>query len=116
MKVRLYFTLVGKSNEWKRASRPNLDLDFTNASTLDFVRDRVASQFGERALVIVNDNLLKNDARVYPEYYAAGWFISEEDNPRELVVVDHGSSMEEANRAMMKSVSMVDWDSHSVRI
>lgn len=113
MKVRLHFTLVGKSNEWKRNMPKGVEAEFTNNDTLSFVRDTVSGQFGSRALVIVNEQLLSNDMRPYPEFYAAGWFVSEENPERELVLVEHGDSMEAANKAMMDSVSTIDWESFS---
>ena len=116
MRVKLSFTLVGKSKEWDRNIPKNIPVEFTNADTLSFVRDTVADQFGDRALVIVNEHLLQDDSRPYPEYYSAGWFISEGDEQFELVVVDHGNTMEAATKAMMESVKVVDWDSFAARI
>ncbi len=116
MKVKLSFTLVGKSNIWKRNIPKGVQLESSNADTLAFVRDTVVDQFGGRALVIVNEHRLVNDAYPYPEYYAAGWFISEGDEQYELVVVDHGDTMEAATKAMMNSVKVVDWNNFSMRI
>ena len=117
MRVKLHLTLVGKSNSWKRNMPKGMSpAEFTNEDTLSFVRDTVADQFGDRALFIVNEHLLSEEARVYPEYYAAGWFVSEDGERTELVVVDHGSTMEAATKAMMESVKVIDWDSFSARI
>lgn len=116
MKVRIYFTLVGKSNIWKRHLSKLTALDFANTDTLEYVRETVANQFGDRALVIVNEDKLKDGSGSYPEYFAAGWFVSEEDNPQELIVVDHGNSMESAVKAMMSSVKTIGWQTYSVRI
>ncbi|KKM60734.1 hypothetical protein LCGC14_1538810, partial [marine sediment metagenome] len=48
--------------------------------------------------------------------YSAGWFVSEGEDPLELVVVDHGKTMEAATNAMMESVKLVNWDLLAARI
>jgi len=116
MRVKLHFTLVGRSEIWKRNMPKGMPMEFTNEDTLSFVRDIVADQFGDRALVVINEHLLRDNSRTYPEYYAAGWFISEDDEQSELVVIDHGSTMDAATKAMLESVKVVDWNSVSARI
>jgi hypothetical protein len=114
-KVKLHFTLIGKSYEWKRNLPKSVQSEFGDIDTLSFVRDTVIGQFGDRALVIVNEKALNNKP-AYPNFYSAGWFISEDENPSELVVVDHGNTMEAATKAMIESVRVIDWDSLSARI
>lgn len=116
LKVKLFFTLVGKSNAWSRNMAKDIRSEFGNADTLSYVRDTVAGQFGDRALVVVNEKSLENSKSNYPEFYSAGWFVSQGDNPMELVVVDHGNTMEAATKAMMESVKVIDWNSFSARV
>lgn len=115
-RVKLHFTFVGKSNEWNRNMAKDIRSEFDNSETLSFVKDTVVAQFGDRALMIVNEKSLEGDKSSYPEFYSAGWFVSEGEDPTELVVVDHGSTMEAATKAMMESIKVVDWDSLSARI
>lgn len=115
-RVKLHFTLVGYSNAWKKNMPKDVQSEFGNHDTLSCVRDIVAEQFGNRALFIVNEKMLDNNRRAYPEFYSAGWFVSEDEHPLELVVVDHGSTMEAATMAMMESVKVVDWNSFAVEI
>jgi len=116
MRVKLHFTLVGKSKAWARNLPKGANVEVTNEDTLSYVRDTVADQFGDRALVIVNEHRLQDNSRTYPEYYAAGWFVSEDGERSELVIVDHGSTMEAATNAMMESVKVTDWPSLSAKI
>jgi len=116
-KVKLHFTLVGKSFEWKRNMPKGAKIEFTNADNFEFVRDMVKDYFGDRALVMTNEHTLKNDVIPYPKYYSAGWFISEdEQRPSELVMVAHGETMADANKAMMDSIKSIDWDEKSIGI
>ncbi|KKK81597.1 hypothetical protein LCGC14_2811830 [marine sediment metagenome] len=116
-KVKLHFTLVGNSYEWGRSIPKNVRLEWTNADNLEFVSDTVGDYFGKRALVIINEEILKNNAITYPKFYSAGWFISEDaDDQSELVVVGHGENMAEANKSMIDSVSSLDWNTLSARI
>lgn len=113
-KVRLTFTLVGKSEIWKRKLSPEILQHATNEDTLLYVEEVVANRFGKRALFVANKDMLNYGT--YPKYYAAGWFISEEDNPSELVVLDHGETMELATKAMLNSVRNIDWDEVAISI
>ena len=115
-RVKIYSTLVGRSNAWKRNMPKETQVEFGSAATLSYVRDLVVEQFGERALVIVNEKTLESDKLTYPEFYSAGWFVSEGEDPLELVVVDHGKTMEAATNAMMESVKLVNWDLLAARI
>jgi len=51
---------------------------------------------------------------IYPEFYAAGWFVSnrpvEAGAGSELVVVAHGDSIEEAQREVMRAVEKANWN------
>lgn len=116
MRVRLNLTLVGKADMWKRNIPKGTQLEDSNKDTLLFVKNTVADQFGDRAIVVVDEHSLSNDIYLYPKYYAAGWFVSEGDEPTELVVVDHGENMELAVKAMLNSVTTIDWDNLSVRV
>jgi hypothetical protein len=106
-KIKLHLTLVGKTDEWKKYIRSGEE--FSNANNLEYVRDIVKEQFGERPMFITNENTLRDDVVVYPKYFSAGWFISEEQPLAELVVIAHGESMEVANKAMLESVKKIDW-------
>lgn len=107
-KVKLHFTLVGKSESWKRKMPHELLKEATNQDTLTFVRNTVSDRFGNRALVMVDEDKLLLGP--YPKFYSAGWFISEGDNASELVVVHHGSTMDLATKSMLNYVCNVDWD------
>lgn len=116
IKVKLNFILVGKSISWKRNMTREKQIEFRNSATLSFVRDTVINQFGNRALVIINESVLESNTIIYPKFYSAGWFISEGDDSRELVVIDHGNTMEAANKAVIESVKVIDWQSCSRKI
>jgi hypothetical protein len=116
MRVRLNLTLVGRADMWKRNIPKGTQFEDSNKNTLLFVKNIVADQFGDRAITIIDENNLSDDIYSYPKYYAAGWFVSEGDNPTELVVVDHGESMELAVKAMLSSVTTIDWNSLSIGI
>jgi len=109
--VRLNFSLVGKTNQFigqfPKAERDSL----LNDVVLDMVKEQVKFHFGDRACTVHNESALGFIGK-YPEYYAAGWFVSE-DTPRngtDLIVIAHGESMKSARNAMMEAVRMTDWD------
>ena len=105
-KIKLHFTLTGKTDQWKKYIHEN----FSNNDNLEYVRDLVIGQFGKRPMFIANEHTLRNDAMAYPRYYSAGWFISDDRPLAELVVVAHGESMSAANKSMMDAVLKSDWD------
>lgn len=105
--VRLTFTLVGKCKDMPLKHIP---AEWRNADTLDLVRSRVIAQFGDRALHIIDEDKLGSDNAIYPKFYAAGWFQSTTEPLTELVVVDHGNTMEAAQKALLSSVVNVPWD------
>ena len=115
IKVKLQFTLVGKSEAWKRGLSKHENIDFNNRANLDAIIDIVAEYFGNRALVVEREEMLVDDAIKYPEYYSAGWFISEDD-AREIVIISHGDTMANANKSMLAAVGSVDWETQSARI
>jgi hypothetical protein len=91
--------------------------DISNRDMLEFVKNQISSHFGERPIKISDESILTLIGHRYPEFYAAGWFIS--DDPitntdgkgSELVIVAHGDSMKAAQKAMMLGVEMASWDS-----
>lgn len=107
-KVKLLFTLIGKSDSWQRKMTPEKIVECKNSDTLSYVCDVVSQQFGNRALVVVNQNRLEYGT--YPTYYSAGWFISEGDNASELVVIDHGDTMKDATNSMFESIRNMNWN------
>lgn len=106
-KIKLHFTLTGKTDEWKKYFRGE---SFSNKDNLEYIRDIVIGQFGKRPMLIANEKILSDDVVVYPKYFAAGWFISDDSPLAELVVIAHGETMDVANKAMMETVRKVDWD------
>jgi hypothetical protein len=113
MKVKLHFTLVGKT--YHQMNKSNTNLEWTNKDSFETVKETVTSHFGDRALAISNASLLQNEGINYPDYYCAGWFISS-DKTSELVALAHGNTMDEASKSMMDFVKTLDWKEDSVRI
>lgn len=110
-RVKLHFTLVGKTDEWRRGH--NLQ-EWTNRDSFDLVKDTVISHFGSgRPMLMINEDSLRSSGSAYPEYYAAGWFITEDKPLSELVVVAHGDSMASAKKFLLDAVNMVDWDNEA---
>ena len=103
IQVKVNHTLVGRTGKGKK----ELD-DRTNSERLDGVLKFVKDQFGDRPFHILDGNLLLNDSRRYPNFFAAGWFFSE-DKATELVVIGHGNSLENARGYLMNSMKNVDW-------
>lgn len=109
IKVKLQFTLVGRTDEWKKYIKQDSNIDWRNSDTLDYVKGIINKQFGNRPIVFVNKKNLVNDSMSYPKYFSAGWFIGE-DNGKELVIVAHGESFEKANKLLMYHVKTIDWE------
>ncbi len=105
MKIINTHTLVGRT---RRAKEVDLS---TNEEKLEKVLGLVRGQFGERPMVVVGEERLTGELSKYPEFYIAGWFLSAEkdanDKIQELVVVDHGSTMELARKALMNNIKLV---------
>lgn len=109
-KVKISLTLVGKS----RYGSDNFK-DLSNEEILLMIENQITEQFGARPIFVHNRKKVSSDFQ-YPEFYAAGWFVS--DDPisntngvgSELVVVAHGENMKSAKSSMMQAISTVDWD------
>lgn len=115
-KVKLCFTLVGKTNAWERGLSSDIIGQISNEDRLFIVRKMVADRFGDRALIILNEQDLASNLSHYPEFFSAGWFISEDDGVSEMVVVEHADSMEAASDAMIEAVKLLDWDQFAVSV
>ncbi|MFA5024209.1 MAG: hypothetical protein WC523_04595 [Patescibacteria group bacterium] len=116
IKVKLYFTLTGKTDEWRQYISPDIRVGWRNSNTLDYVKDIITKQFGQRPTSYINEKNLANDSVPYPRYFSAGWFISDGDETKELVVVTHGESMEKANKLLMHHIKTIDWDNLSKEV
>ena len=100
--LKLQFSLVGKVGAYKREIPKAKQEMWSNSSSLDYVLGVVSTYFGDRALVVSGEETLCNEALTYPAYYCAGAFTGLKDGKQaELVVVAHGSSMEDAHRKMI---------------
>ena len=113
-KIKLHFTLVGKTDEWKKFIRS--DEHFSNSDNMEYICDLVTSQFGKRPMFITSESTLRDDVVVYPKYFSAGWFVSEVNPLTELVVLAHGESMTAANKSVMEAVKRIDWSKLSKEI
>jgi len=124
IKVSVMFTLSGKTLDVpKRKAGRDSELDdedyyeqylptpkWNNEDTLDLVKQKVHKHFGvARSVFVANEDMLSEDRLIYPAYFSAGWFVSS-DGKTELVVVDHGATMELANKSMLSSVTKIDWE------
>ena len=107
IQVKINHTLVGRTGRGKKEAD-----DRTNSERLDGVLKMIKGQFGDRPLFILDGNLLIEETRKYPYFFAAGWFLSE-DKKSELVIVGHGSSLANAQEYMLNSAKNVDWESLS---
>lgn len=111
-KVRVNVTLVGKARPKFKSLK-----DLTNKEIFYWMESQVLDQFGsERPLFICDEEMVLIEGRKYPEFYSAGWFVS--DDPvsgtegigSELVVVAHGDSMKSAQEAVMAAIGNTSWD------
>lgn len=111
--VKLHFTLTGKTRSAFLAT------DFGNSGVLESIEDEIKSQFGNRPMFISDREQVSSDSRQYPEYYAAGWFLSQapltdtDGIGSELVVVAHGESMADARANVMSAVENSSWESQA---
>lgn len=110
-RVRLNFTLVGKSNIWERRLTKEKIAMYDNSARLDFVKHSVYDSFGiDRPVVIANEDKLIN-CLSYPEFYSAGWFTNEDNNVlSELVVIGHGEDFKSATDSMLGYIQSINWD------
>jgi UDP-glucose 6-dehydrogenase len=107
-KIRLHFTLVGKSDAWRRKMKSEDIIKYNVADDVAYVKDTVANQFGNRTTVVANDRAMEHWGSC-PKFYAAGWFIDDDTHPSDLVIVGYGNTMQDANDLMMECVQIVDW-------
>lgn len=116
-KVTINLTLVGRT--YRNAKELE---EFSKLEIFLGIQEQIKDQFGERAILMSDEDSVTFGKSKYPEFYAAGWFISDQptlDNEgagSELVVVAHGNSMEVAKEAMMKSVAYANWDELAANI
>ena len=111
-----YLLLMGRT-------RNNLKVDegWSNKERFNLVYDRVSDQFGDRAILVSDKDDVLVEYRPYPEYFAAGWFISGEPTENtgagsELVIISHGNSLEGAKNALMIALSNVSWEVFAANI
>ena len=116
MKVKLQFQLVGKSDTYKKYLPATKLGEWTNENTLELIKDTVANYFGDRAVFVFHEETLRNNVVKYPKFFSAGWFVSQEKEPHELVVISHGDTMEEANKSVVEATKILDWNSLAVKI
>ena len=116
-KVKINSTLIGRSHFGHDKFK-----DLSNEEILFMIENQIIEQFGKRPLFIHDKENVSFEGQKYPEFYAAGWFISEEpviDTDgvgSELVVVAHGEDMGSAKSSMMRAISMVEWDKFAKNI
>lgn len=117
-KVRLEFTLVGKSYE--TGEKVN---DIPASEIHENVLRKIQNSFGERPVFISekSSNIITRGGK-YPDFFIAGWFVSSSatgeptgkylgsDLGSELLVIAHGESMVGAKRSLMSTVTDVPWD------
>ena len=115
-KVKLCFTLVGKTNQYKSFLSDGKQMSWTNANTLQYVKDIVSEYFGSRAMFIINEKTLCEGSIYYPKYFSAGWFVSVDENPSELVLIAHSETMAIANKILTEYIKNIDWCSTAVKI
>lgn len=114
-KVMLKFKLVGKSfNSKRKIDRQNISAK----TSLDDIKLMVGFHFGDRPIVVIDENTMTNDTTEFPEFYSAGWFVSNKPvrsgtTPSELVVVAAGNTMQAASFNLMEAVSHVDWENYA---
>ena len=90
--------------------------DFSNEAVLYLVESQVNFHFGDRPLLISDKELVLIERRKYPQFYAAGWFVSTESIDRsdksgsELVVIAHGEDMKAARDSMIRAAENSDWN------
>lgn len=116
-KVKMDFILVGRSYRNSKELEEFNSIDF-----LYHVQNQIKSHFGYRAVYISDEIRVSMNNLKYPEFYAAGWFISDQPiadtqgKGSELVIVSHGDSMKSAKNSMIKTVEYVKWDELAINI
>jgi hypothetical protein len=101
--VKPYVSLVG------HVCRDN-PKSYSNPEKAAMVKDYVKQNFWCCEPYIQNEDLLLDEYRPYPAFFAAGWFVvpSGQELKQALIVV-HGDSMEEANKKLLNTAGKVDW-------
>jgi hypothetical protein len=87
--------------------------ELSNKLMISKVHDQINIHFGNRPVLITDEDIVTLPNRTYPEFFAAGWFIrkdDEKDTGSELVVVAHGNSMKTAQYNMMREIKSLDWN------
>lgn len=115
-RVRLYNTLVGRSEAWKRNLPKDPFREYTNDDTFLMVKDAVIDQFGNRSLMFVDEESVRNGIALYPKFYSAGWFVSLNETPRELVIICHDNTMEGATKKVMETIQNTNWELESKEV
>ena len=116
-KVQINSTLVAKTYDSFDKIK-----DFSNESVLYLVESQVNFHFGKRPLFISDKELVLIERRKYPQFYAAGWFVSNkptDDSNKsgsELVVIAHGEDMKSAKEAMIRAAENSDWNNLAANI
>lgn len=108
--VRVHLSLVGNSKRLASEFTSDQFDSPRNDTILDMVKERVRFHFGNRSLLVHNEDSLEF-AGIYPSYYAAVWFVSE-DTPTsgtDLIVLGHGESAKSAQSSAMDAVRMANW-------
>jgi len=114
-KIRLHFTLVGKTDAWRRRMKQEDVSRYMVSDDLAYVNDTVANQFGGRTTVMANEKALSHWTSC-PKFYSAVWFVDDEAHQSDLVIIGYGSTMEDANEVMMDYVQKIDWNKLAVKI
>jgi len=105
--------LVGKTAS--RDRKDNGDLH-TNTELLDLVKKEVRQQYGNRPTFVINTSSILSNVNRYPNYYAAVWLTStepvsgEDGVGSELVIIEHGSTMEFARKSLLDVIENIEWD------
>jgi len=113
-KVRYSLVLVGKTARKDKQKLGGTE-PYTNAELLDLVKLDVEEHFGIRPVFVMDEELLPHKYK-YPNFYAAGWFVSDEtisNEPgmgSELVVVGHADTMEAAKKILLDKANSLDWE------
>lgn len=104
--VKLMYMLAGKSKDF---DVKNLPTGWTNADTLELVKDKVASGLRKTSTYVLNEKALAIGSDSYPNYYVAGWFVSGQLPLTELVVIAHGNTMAVAKKLLLDAMPNVPW-------
>jgi hypothetical protein len=99
--VSVMFKLSGRS---VKTSNYDEAENFTLADVYESVKGQVEFNFGKRPMLFANNSTSGLG------FYSAGWFLSQDAEPTELVVVAYGGSMANATKNMFSYVSNVEWD------